>query len=94
LQCTAIGVCNGFGMLIHWSRCWLPHPHTFSTVHLVGPSIEHIQQKQLRNSGSLLGFTALGDSAQNVETCGKLWIRGYNGSMQRDTPFGLKKYSI
>jgi hypothetical protein len=32
LQLTAIGVCNGFGMLIHWSRYWLGHPHTFSTV--------------------------------------------------------------
>jgi hypothetical protein len=32
LQRTAIGVCNGFGMLIHWSRYWLGHPHTFGTV--------------------------------------------------------------
>jgi hypothetical protein len=32
LQRTAIGVCNGFGMLIRWSRYWLGHPHTFSTV--------------------------------------------------------------
>jgi hypothetical protein len=32
LQRTAIGVCNGFGMLIHWSRYWLGHPYTFSTV--------------------------------------------------------------
>jgi hypothetical protein len=32
LQLTAIGVCNGYGMLIHWSRYWLGHPHTFSTV--------------------------------------------------------------
>jgi hypothetical protein len=23
LQSTAIGVCNGYGMLIHWSRHWL-----------------------------------------------------------------------
>jgi hypothetical protein len=22
----------GFGMLVHWSRYWLGHPHTFSTV--------------------------------------------------------------
>jgi hypothetical protein len=29
---AAIGVCNGFGMLIHWSRYWLGHPHTFSMV--------------------------------------------------------------
>jgi hypothetical protein len=32
---TAIGVCvcvYGFGMLVHWSRYWLGHPHTFSTV--------------------------------------------------------------
>jgi hypothetical protein len=31
LQRTAIGVCNGFGMLILWSRYWLAHDHTFST---------------------------------------------------------------
>jgi hypothetical protein len=31
LQRTAIDVCNGFGMLIHWSRYWLGHPHTFNT---------------------------------------------------------------
>jgi phosphoribosylformylglycinamidine (FGAM) synthase-like amidotransferase family enzyme len=30
-QRTAIGVCNGFGVLIHWSKYWLGHPHTFST---------------------------------------------------------------
>jgi hypothetical protein len=30
LQSAAIGVCNVFGMLIHWSRYWLGHPHTFS----------------------------------------------------------------
>jgi hypothetical protein len=30
VQHTAIGVCNGFGMLIHCSRYWLGHPHTFS----------------------------------------------------------------
>jgi hypothetical protein len=32
LQFTAIGVCNNCGMLINWSRYWLGHPHTFSTV--------------------------------------------------------------
>jgi hypothetical protein len=32
LQRTAIGVCNGFGVLIHWGRYWLGHPHSFSTV--------------------------------------------------------------
>jgi hypothetical protein len=32
LQSTTIGVCNGYGTLIHWSRYWLGHPHTFSTV--------------------------------------------------------------
>jgi hypothetical protein len=32
LQRTAIGVYNGFGMLIDWIRYWLGHPHTFSTV--------------------------------------------------------------
>jgi hypothetical protein len=32
LQRTAIGVCNGFGVLIHWNRYWLRHPYTFSTV--------------------------------------------------------------
>jgi hypothetical protein len=30
LQSTAIGMCNGFGMLIHWSSYWLGHPHTKS----------------------------------------------------------------
>jgi hypothetical protein len=25
LQSTAIGVCNGYGMLINWSRYWLGH---------------------------------------------------------------------
>jgi hypothetical protein len=25
----------GFGMLVHWSRYWLGHPHTFSTVVLL-----------------------------------------------------------
>jgi hypothetical protein len=34
LQPTAIGVCNGFGVLIHWSRYWLGHPRTFTTVRL------------------------------------------------------------
>jgi hypothetical protein len=32
LQLSAIGVCNGFGMLIHWSRYWLGHLYTFRTV--------------------------------------------------------------
>jgi hypothetical protein len=32
LQSTALGVCNGCGMLVHWSRYWLGHPLTFSTV--------------------------------------------------------------
>jgi hypothetical protein len=32
LQSTAIGVCSGYGMLIHWSSYWLGHPHTFGTV--------------------------------------------------------------
>jgi hypothetical protein len=32
VQCTATGVCNGSDILIHWSRYWLGHPHTFSTV--------------------------------------------------------------
>jgi hypothetical protein len=32
LQSTALGVCNVCGMLVHWSRYWLGHPHTFSTV--------------------------------------------------------------
>jgi hypothetical protein len=32
LQRTAIGVCDGYGMLIHWSRYWLGHPYSFSTV--------------------------------------------------------------
>jgi hypothetical protein len=32
LQRTAIGICSGYGMLIHWGRCWLGHPHTLSTV--------------------------------------------------------------
>jgi hypothetical protein len=31
-QHTAIGVCNGYGMLIHYSRYWLGHSHTFNTV--------------------------------------------------------------
>jgi hypothetical protein len=35
LQRTAIDVYNGFGMLIHWSRYWLRHPHTFSTVKII-----------------------------------------------------------
>jgi hypothetical protein len=26
MQSTAVGVCNGYGMLIHWSRYWLGHP--------------------------------------------------------------------
>jgi glycosylphosphatidylinositol transamidase (GPIT) subunit GPI8 len=32
LQSTAIGMCNSYGMLIHWSRYWLGHPHTFNAV--------------------------------------------------------------
>jgi hypothetical protein len=32
LQRIVIGVCNGFGMLNHWSGYWMGHPHTFSTV--------------------------------------------------------------
>jgi hypothetical protein len=34
LQSTAIGVCNGYGMLVHRSRYWLGHTHTFYTVRL------------------------------------------------------------
>jgi hypothetical protein len=34
LQSTALGVCMVFGILVHWSRYWLVHPHTFSTVKL------------------------------------------------------------
>jgi hypothetical protein len=30
LQRTPIGVCNDFGMLIHWSRYWLGHPHALA----------------------------------------------------------------
>jgi hypothetical protein len=30
LQSTAIGMCNVYGMLTHWSRYWLGHSHTFS----------------------------------------------------------------
>jgi hypothetical protein len=30
LQSTALGVCSDCGMLVHWSRYWLGHPHTFS----------------------------------------------------------------
>jgi hypothetical protein len=32
LQRTAVGMCNGYCMLIHWSRYWLGHPRRFSTV--------------------------------------------------------------
>jgi hypothetical protein len=32
LQSTAIGVRNGCGLLVRWSRYWLGHPHSFSTV--------------------------------------------------------------
>jgi hypothetical protein len=31
LQSTAIGVCNGYGMLINWSRYWLGHPEDVQT---------------------------------------------------------------
>jgi hypothetical protein len=34
LQSIAIDVCNGYGMLIYWSRYWLGHLHTFSTVNM------------------------------------------------------------
>jgi hypothetical protein len=27
LKGTAIGMCNVYGMLIHWSRYWLGHTH-------------------------------------------------------------------
>jgi hypothetical protein len=32
LQSTALGVCNGCGVLVYWSSYWLGHLHTFSTV--------------------------------------------------------------
>jgi hypothetical protein len=32
LQRTAVGMCNGYCMLIHCSRYWLGHPHTCRTV--------------------------------------------------------------
>jgi hypothetical protein len=32
LQSTALGVFNRCGMLVHWTRYWLGHPHTFGTV--------------------------------------------------------------
>jgi hypothetical protein len=31
LQSTDLGVCNGCGVLLHWSRYWLGQRHTFST---------------------------------------------------------------
>jgi hypothetical protein len=34
LQSTALGVCNGYGVLVHWSRYWLGQPHTFGMVKL------------------------------------------------------------
>jgi hypothetical protein len=34
LQSTAVGMCNGYGILVHWSRYRLGHPHTFSTAKL------------------------------------------------------------
>jgi hypothetical protein len=34
LQSTALDVFNGCGMLVHWSRYWLGHPHAYSTGHL------------------------------------------------------------
>jgi hypothetical protein len=33
LQSAAIDVCDGYGMLIHWSRYWLGHPHTHLWLH-------------------------------------------------------------
>jgi hypothetical protein len=30
LQSTAIDMCNGYGMLIQWSKYWLGHPHRLS----------------------------------------------------------------
>jgi hypothetical protein len=35
LQSTAIGIFNGYGMLIHWSRYWLGYSHTFSNVRYI-----------------------------------------------------------
>jgi hypothetical protein len=29
---VCVCVCNSFGVLIHWSRYWLGHPRTFTTV--------------------------------------------------------------
>jgi hypothetical protein len=41
LQRTAIGVCNGFGMLIHWSRYWLgPGPRGGAVVEALRYKLE------------------------------------------------------
>jgi hypothetical protein len=48
LQSTAIGMCNGYGMLIHWRRYWLGHPHTFSTVKFVLKHVHtHLQKRYI-----------------------------------------------
>jgi hypothetical protein len=39
LQSTAIEMCNVYGILIHWIKYWLGHPHTFSTVKLKAKSV-------------------------------------------------------
>jgi hypothetical protein len=31
-KCSVQPCVYGFSMLVHWSRYWLGHPHTFSTV--------------------------------------------------------------
>jgi hypothetical protein len=64
LQRTTIGVRNGFGMLNHWTRYWLGHPHTFSTVRfgqvwegrakrvVVGQANEGVYLQSLVNRGT------------------------------------------
>jgi hypothetical protein len=45
-----------------------------------------LQPEGLRFSRILVGFTAVGDSAQNGDMCGKVFqTQGCNGARQRDT---------
>jgi phosphoribosylformylglycinamidine (FGAM) synthase-like amidotransferase family enzyme len=56
LQSTALGVCNGCGVLVHWSRYWLGHRHSFSAVSITQSETAHTIPQHLINSKVFIKF--------------------------------------
>jgi hypothetical protein len=80
LHLSGIGVCNGFGMLIHWSRYWLGHPYTFSTV-IPNQYQNHYTQLRLKAAIVLLTLDT-GEMSSSRYAWGKsriYWTGGWVG---------------